>query len=242
MLYVPVSSKVFVANYDGGVAVVDGARDSVVAVLPAGLAPRALCYNPAGGRVYCANESSGTVSVINATEDTVIATVGTDSSPWTLAYDSTLNKLYCANYADSCVTVIDGTSNHVIATIGVGMNPIAVALNPTRHRIYIANQGSAALSVIRDSALLGMAETPCASRPSPYVSPTIIRDVLMWSATTPSLQARAALLDVSGREVMTLHPGPNDVSRLAPGVYFLKLGLSAASRRPLAVSKVILTR
>jgi hypothetical protein len=31
---------------------------------------------------------------------------------------------------------------------------------------------------------------------------------------------RGELLDASGRKVMGLAPGPNDVSRLAPGVYF----------------------
>jgi len=33
--------------------------------------------------------------------------------------------------------------------------------------------------------------------------------------------SRAVLLDVSGRKAMELQPGPNDVSRLAPGVYFV---------------------
>jgi hypothetical protein len=33
--------------------------------------------------------------------------------------------------------------------------------------------------------------------------------------------ARGELLDISGRRVMELRPGPNDVSRLSPGVYFL---------------------
>jgi len=34
--------------------------------------------------------------------------------------------------------------------------------------------------------------------------------------------ARPALLDISGRTVMDLSPGPNDVARLAPGVYFVR--------------------
>jgi len=60
---------------------------------------------------------------------------------------------------------------------------------------------------------------------------------------------RAGLLDVSGRSVMTLKPGPNDVSRLAPGVYFIRSGPSAVSREPSAgfrqpstVTKVVLTK
>jgi len=52
---------------------------------------------------------------------------------------------------------------------------------------------------------------------------------------------RTELLDVSGRRVMKLKPGPNDVSWLSPGVYFVR-GPSAASRQPLAVRKVVLTK
>jgi hypothetical protein len=42
------------------------------------------------------------------------------------------------------------------------------------------------------------------------------------------------LLDASGRNVMELVPGPNDVSRLAPGVYFVRQGAG--------VHKVVITR
>jgi photosystem II stability/assembly factor-like uncharacterized protein len=37
-----------------------------------------------------------------------------------------------------------------------------------------------------------------------------------------AVMSRAALLDAAGRRVMSLRPGPNDVSRLAPGVYFVR--------------------
>jgi hypothetical protein len=42
---------------------------------------------------------------------------------------------------------------------------------------------------------------------------------------------RPVLLDVSGRKVLDLTPGENDVSRLAPGVYFIRSsGTRAAGR------------
>jgi hypothetical protein len=34
--------------------------------------------------------------------------------------------------------------------------------------------------------------------------------------------ARAVLLDIGGRKVLALHPGANGVSRLAPGVCFVR--------------------
>jgi hypothetical protein len=51
---------------------------------------------------------------------------------------------------------------------------------------------------------------------------------------------RALLLDITGRRVQDLRPGPNDVSRLTPGVYFIR---EAVSGQPSAVSrKVVIQR
>jgi hypothetical protein len=77
----------------------------------------------------------------------------------------------------------------------------------------------------------------------PDVAPTAtIVHAMLWlaSATSRKPQAASWLLDVSGRKVLDLHPGTNDVSGLAPGVYFVR----AVSREPLAVGcqKVVVTR
>jgi hypothetical protein len=53
--------------------------------------------------------------------------------------------------------------------------------------------------------------------------------------------SRAILLDASGRKVMDLRPGPNDVSRLAPGVYFVRQA-SGVEREASGVNKVVVTR
>jgi hypothetical protein len=45
---------------------------------------------------------------------------------------------------------------------------------------------------------------------------------------------RPALLDVSGRKVKSLNPGPNDVRQLAPGIYFV--------REASDVTKIVVTR
>jgi hypothetical protein len=67
---------------------------------------------------------------------------------------------------------------------------------------------------------------------------TIVRGVLYlprdMTEIRPEISDRVPrpdLLDVSGRKVMTLKPGPNDVSRLAPGMYFVREPSSAGVRR-----------
>jgi len=52
---------------------------------------------------------------------------------------------------------------------------------------------------------------------------TVVRGVLLLQVDSRQHSAyRTGLLDVSGRRVMQLVPGPNDVSRLSPGVYFVR--------------------
>jgi hypothetical protein len=49
----------------------------------------------------------------------------------------------------------------------------------------------------------------------------------------------AELLDITGRKVMDLQAGLNDIRRIAPGVYFLR---SADSGKRSAVTKVVIPR
>jgi hypothetical protein len=69
--------------------------------------------------------------------------------------------------------------------------------------------------------------------------PTIVRGVL-FLPDSPGLRVSASpcLLDASGRKVTALRPGPNDVSALSPGVYFVRERQAQA----LATRKVVLAR
>jgi hypothetical protein len=124
----------------------------------------------------------------------------------------------------------------------VGDGPRDFTWNPAQNRVYVANYGSSSISVLRDSAG-GIEESLNPQAPNPKPAATVIRGVLLWEAYgTRHAAYGAELLDISGRKVLDLRPGPNDVSHLAPGVYFVREP-SAASREPPAVSvrKVVLT-
>ena len=72
--------------------------------------------------------------------------------------------------------------------------------------------------------------------------PTIVRGVLfLGDCPRTGTVPKTALLDIAGRKVVDLTPGANDVSRLAPGVYFVRERLAAGGERN-AVHKVVLTR
>jgi len=82
------------------------------------------------------------------------------------------------------------------------------------------------------------------ARAAPPVFPTVVRGVLSLPKSTSPSTSPSQLLDISGRQVLDLGPGANDLRGLAPGVYFVRTGPSAASRQPSAVSvrKIVVTR
>jgi len=94
----------------------------------------------------------------------------------------------------------------------------------------------------RSDWVYGIEELPSVDWRMTNSAATIFRGVLVLGAVGSRQQTvdRAELLDAAGRRVMNLRAGANDVSRLAPGVYFVR----AASREPSAVScyKVVVTR
>ncbi|MBM3315858.1 hypothetical protein FJY71_08505 [candidate division WOR-3 bacterium] len=75
-------------------------------------------------------------------------------------------------------------------------------------------------------------------------SATVVRGVLTLLRASSDKPQAISLLDAAGRKVADLAPGPNDVSRLAPGVYFVR-ECSAFSTQHSALSfvrKVIVQR
>jgi hypothetical protein len=72
---------------------------------------------------------------------------------------------------------------------------------------------------------------------------TVVRGVLNMQVGSRQYPAyRAELLDITGRKVMDLHAGANDLLALAPGVYFVREEPQASSLGPQAVQKVIIAR
>jgi hypothetical protein len=83
---------------------------------------------------------------------------------------------------------------------------------------------------------VGVEETPNAELRTTNVA-TVVRGVLVLGAvdSRPNTAHRAELLDISGRKLLDLKPGANDVRALSPGVYLVRSGRSA-------VAKVVITR
>jgi hypothetical protein len=90
-----------------------------------------------------------------------------------------------------------------------------------------------AFEVVLGGDSVGVSEGGTARRGPARSMATVVGSVLQMPPFSPS-QSPPVLLDALGREQMVLRPGANDVSRLAPGVYFIR---EVAARR---VGKVVI--
>jgi hypothetical protein len=97
-------------------------------------------------------------------------------------------------------------------TPGTGRDPVAVG-----EYIYQADDASG-LEVIQFNGA-GIEETPNADLRTLNVDPTFVRAILLLPQL---LSPHASLLSIDGRKVLDLYAGANDISRLAPGVYFVQ--------------------
>jgi hypothetical protein len=90
---------------------------------------------------------------------------------------------------------------------------------------------------------MGVAELTRAAGVGPMTGATVVRGVLnLRIGSRQQVVDRDGLLDAAGRKVMDFCAGANDVSRLSPGVYFVKEQPQAASHTPQSVRKVIVPR
>ncbi len=108
------------------------------------------------------------------------------------------------------------------------------------YRAGLLGHGRVAMT---DSAAGGSAETPTPGPAGFGPRATVVRGVPVLDelgirsqlSGHHSVTLRAPLLDISGRTVASLGPGANDVSRLAPGVYFVRKGWTRELRKVILV-------
>jgi len=148
------------------------------------------------------------------------------------------NNVYCTSSSDHGVSWSDPELVNE-DTVNTGFPDIGA--DSDGHAYVVWAQGTSGCFRIwfATNNPLAIAEQP--HQPS-FTQPiaTVVRNVLLLpecpSASTSSL------LDISGREVMELRSGANDVRALAPGVYFLKEGEERSEEGGAGIGKVVIAR
>jgi YVTN family beta-propeller protein len=239
-------NKVYCGGYyEGVVYVIDGSADTLIGqVRVAGQLPAGLAYDHRNNQVFCSSSDSAFLNVIDCETDSLVAVLPTGTRPYDLLYQGTGDRVYVANLEDESITVVDAGSLTVLGTIGVRSTPISMAWCPASSRLFVADNRASSVSVIRDTTT-GTNELPRTPESARFGA-TMVRWVL---SVTGSLDA--VLLDITGRRVMDLKPGENDIRHISPGVYFVREGPrgqgSEGSARELAgcassVRKVVIQR
>ncbi|MEO0077765.1 MAG: hypothetical protein ABIK86_02025 [candidate division WOR-3 bacterium] len=144
--------------------------------------------------------------------------------------DTVRAKVYCVNEYQDNVRVFDARADTLIKTIPLGRCPAGVCWNRANSRVYITDGMDNVVYVIRDTTT-GIAEaSPAALGRTRRSAVTVVRRALFWTERAPG-----TLMDLTGRRVLAVTPGRNDLTHLAPGVY---LALAPGSREMRRVTKV----
>jgi YVTN family beta-propeller protein len=241
--------KFYCSSPPGSVTIIDGRSDSVEARIP--LPDHGVALSMAG------NEQTATVVMgvltdtanyayfVSAPEDSVVSVLSVGRDPYGVCLNSATNVACSANGGSNNVSVMAGDGSHIIKTLQVGNYPFVFAQVPRHNRLYVGHLGTSFVYILRDTTA-GVEEAPNADVRTRNAA-TIVRGVLYLPCGSDfpvsmnrGLEASPTLLDATGRRVAVLRVGANDVSRLAPGVYFVREA-SGVRREASRVRKVVLT-
>jgi hypothetical protein len=132
-----------------------------------------------------------------------------------------------------CAVLNDWAGQFAVAGLGAGRYSVRACGYHNGQMVYAALPESVEVGYAETLSGINLVFRPNAvteSRPAfgrltvggGRQSATVVQGVL-WLPQASSLKPRASsrLMDIAGRRVLDLEPGANDVSRLAPGVYFV---------------------
>jgi DNA-binding beta-propeller fold protein YncE len=230
--YVAAVDKYY-CNGEGGLAAVDGATDSIVRQipLPQGFATTAMEGVEPESLVMVAafSGNSDSVFTVDARGDSVRCAV-TVRAPFALVYSPYSNVLYCTNGRNSNnLSVVSADGSRVLSYVAVGEGPQSLLVCPAHERLYVGHGGmTTKIYVVRDRVGLSEAAPRAVDKSDPAA--VLASDVYEHLGPTPAI-----LLDASGRRAADVRPGRNDVTGLAPGVYFIRTADAAPVRRVVIV-------
>jgi len=206
------------------VYVIDCEKDRLACSVPVPSPPLSFSYDTRNDRLYCVG-SNGELSVIDCAKNSLVDTVPV--SAYFIYADSATDAIYCLSGHD--LAVVDGETRTVMRTFDLGSHASDLASASSWQYVYAADEGDPYLLPIHKAS----GPTEMAVRATPDAQATVVRGRLDWAGTL------AVMYDKSGRRVWDVHRGGNDVSRLQPGVYFVR---QSGVPRGTYARKVVVTR
>jgi hypothetical protein len=153
------------------------------------------------------------------------------------------NQLY---YRNSTNGGLDWTPELGLTQTSTNSSNPAIALSGDAVHVVFCDDrsGDSELYYLRNpTGNAGVEESLKPQAPSRKPVATIIHGVLRLADGPSTTSSPSWLLDISGRKVQGLQPGANDLSRLVPGVYFVRERLAVnGERSAVGVRKVVVTK
>ena len=125
----------------GGVAVIDGTTNQVIAQPPAGSGLSfSVAVDPIKNDFYSA-EQFGTAIVYNGRTNTQVKAIAISGHPSGLADDPFTHTLYVSNYQTNSVDVINASTYAVTSEVAVGLQPEHMTDDAANELLYVGCQG-----------------------------------------------------------------------------------------------------
>lgn len=150
------TGRLFVANYDNTVSVLDTATGAVVRTVDVGQAigaaqPTALTLDARAGRVFVAAQDSS-VTTLDARTGAVLRTVGLASSPSDITADARTARVFVATY-NSTVSLLDSRTGALLSTVDVQGTPSGITIDTRTGRVFVtSDEGTQGVITVLDAA------------------------------------------------------------------------------------------
>ncbi len=151
------TGRLFVANYDNTVSVLDTATGAVVRTVDVGQAvgaaqPTALTLDARAGRVFVAAQDNS-VTTLDARTGAVLRTVGLASSPSDITADARTARVFVAIYNNSTVGVLDSRTGALLSTVDVQGSPSGLTIDTRTDRVFVtSDEGTQGVITVLDAA------------------------------------------------------------------------------------------
>jgi photosystem II stability/assembly factor-like uncharacterized protein len=195
-----------------------------------------LAADPDDGQVVYAGTNNGVFKSTDAGASWALTGLTTQTRKLVIDPESP-DTLYAGTYGQGVSVSTDGGGTWTAMNDGLtNLKVLSLSLRSGGQRVLFA--GTEGGAVFRTDLYTAVAESPGVTRDAARRFPTLARGVLVLTADFGSSCSGIVLLDITGRRVMRLQPGENDVRGVAPGIYFVHA--EDGGGRAKAVRKVVI--
>ena len=145
----PATDMVYVVD-SGGVTIIDGRNNSVVAAIELGGFPNGVAVNPSTDKIYVTGTYTSEISVIDGRTNSLSSEINLTKGASGIIVDPETDVIYIVNNTNSIVNnqvvsrgrlwVVSGVNNTVLGSYQIGSYPEGLVVNPRSNTLYISDR------------------------------------------------------------------------------------------------------